>query len=153
MPTSVDHKSTHAHTQPDTHSAHTPIPQRGRSIAKTLLFTSISNNDKGEKAGNSSKPQENPWQSSSICISCAAEPKVHAHSPTHTHTQAHTSLITLARAGEHTHASYDECACDWLDITHTPGWACVCGTRNEKPKNRQTGNWKIIHYERLMEIG
>lgn len=92
MPTSVDHKSTHAHTQPDTHSAHTPIPQRGRSVAKTLLFTSISNNDNEEKAGNSSKPQENPWQSSSICISCAAEPKVHAHSPTHTHTHRRTHL-------------------------------------------------------------
>lgn len=147
MPTSVDHKSTHAHTQPETHSVNTPIRWRGRSVAKTLLFTSISNNDDEEKAGNLSKPQENPWQSSSICISCAAERKVHAHSLTH------TSLVTLARAGGHTHASNDECACDWLDITHTPGWACVFGARNEKPKNRQTGNWKIIHYERLMEIG
>lgn len=88
------------HTQPDIHSAHTPIQKRGRSVAKTLLFTSISNNDNGEKAGNSSKPQENPWQSSSICISCAAEPKVHAHLLTHTHRRTHLSSRWHAQAGK-----------------------------------------------------
>lgn len=87
------------HTQPDTLSVHTPIRWRGRSVAKTLLFTSISNNDNGEKAGNLSKPQENPWQSSSICISCAAERKVHAHSLTHTHTRTHILSRWHAQAG------------------------------------------------------
>lgn len=79
----------HTHTHTNTHTNTYTHMQSVAAVYQHLQQWQCSK----RKRAICQKPQENPWQSSSICISCAAEHKVHVntHTVTHSHTHTHVS--------------------------------------------------------------